>query len=191
MAVRGGGGRRAGGYAAGSSSKGDWRTWQRAASPSPTPSPPFHLLLACSQRARELLAEGDQGSGGSGIKILLAALAAAPGLQTLLADAVVHRCVEKGGGEARAGAGVRWGWGWMVVQMRHGWAPVLLACGWAAVWAPALLHRLKPQGNLQTVRLNCALCSSVLPSPRLPLCAASWRAGPSSARCSSAWKPLC
>jgi len=42
------------------------------------------------QRARELLAEGDQGSGGSGIKILLAALAAAPGLQTLLADAVVH-----------------------------------------------------------------------------------------------------
>ena len=44
------------------------------------------------QRARELLSEGDQGSGGSGIKILLAALAAAPGLQTLLADAVVHRC---------------------------------------------------------------------------------------------------
>ncbi|KAI7840530.1 hypothetical protein COHA_005686, partial [Chlorella ohadii] len=43
-----------------------------------------------SKRARELLSEGDQGSGGSGIKILLAALAAAPGLQTLLADAVVH-----------------------------------------------------------------------------------------------------
>ena len=42
------------------------------------------------QRARELLSEGDQGGGGSGIKILLAALAAAPGLQTLLADAVVH-----------------------------------------------------------------------------------------------------
>lgn len=43
-----------------------------------------------SKRARELLSEGDQGSAGSGIKILLAALEAAPSLQALLADAVVH-----------------------------------------------------------------------------------------------------
>ena len=52
----------------------------------PRPHPP-----ATVQRARELLSEGDQGGGGHGIKILLAALGAAPGLQALLADAVVHR----------------------------------------------------------------------------------------------------
>lgn len=64
--------------------------WALAGSSSPYP-PLLPASPASPQRARELLSEGDQGGGGSGIKILLAALAAAPGLQTLLADAVVHR----------------------------------------------------------------------------------------------------
>lgn len=54
------------------------------------PPLPHNTPPTAPQRARELLTEGDQGAGGSGIKILLGALAAAPGLQTLLADAVVH-----------------------------------------------------------------------------------------------------
>ena len=77
----------------------------------PTPAYPCRAFLL--QRARELLGEGDQGSGGSGIKILLAALSAAPGLQTLLADAVVHRWV------AAAWVGIScclWEAGWALCQ---------------------------------------------------------------------------
>ena len=143
------------------------------------PCPPALLsntaaLSSCLQRARELLGEGDQGSGGSGIKILLAALSAAPGLQTLLADAVVHRWVAAWVGllaglpEGRLG-----GLGGLGASMGY------LRC---SLVLPAVL--LLPSA------LTPALPPAFFPC-FLPPRAASWPAGPSSAPCSSAWKPQC
>jgi hypothetical protein len=103
------------------------------------------------QRARELLGEGDQGSGGSGIKILLAALSAAPGLQTLLADAVVHRWV------APAWVGIS---RWLAVGGWVGCVPVCASIGAGAGAACGFSELPCPHA-----RLPCLL---IVPRPVQP-----------------------